>query len=83
MIILVVGVVLCMIGLAMLRKSQSGSFSLRNIGISLGSTSTQSNTVGAVTAGDNKAKPNWVGLAIAVIGFLTAIIGLLKTLNST
>jgi hypothetical protein len=83
--LVVIGVVLCVIGRAIFGKSQSGglSLSLRNLGINFGSKSTQNIRVGDVTAGDKKAKPNWVGLAITVIGFLTAVIGLFKTLSST
>jgi hypothetical protein len=81
-ILVVVGVVLCLIGLALWGSSQGGGLSLRTIGINFGSTSTQNTRVGDVTGSDKKAKPNWVGLAIAVIGFLTALIGLFKTLIS-
>jgi hypothetical protein len=78
--LVVIGVVLCVIGLAMLRNSRPAGSSIlqKNFGFSIGSTSTQTNTAGDGTGSDKKAKPNWVGLAIAVIGFLTAIIGMFK-----
>ena len=82
--LVVIGVVLCVIGLAMLGSSQrAGSSILQNFGFNIGSTNTQTNTALNGLGGDKKSKPNWVGLAIAVIGFVTAAIGLLKTLSST
>jgi hypothetical protein len=81
--LVVVGVLLCVMGLAVFGKSRSGGLSLRNLGINFGSKSTQNIRVGDVTGDDKRAKSNWVGLAIAVIGLLTAIIGLLKTLSNT
>ena len=69
--LVVVGVVLCVIGLSMLGSRQSGGLSLRNFGLNFFSTSNQTNTAGDA-AGD------WVGLAIAVIGFFTAAVGLFK-----
>jgi hypothetical protein len=76
--LMVVGVVLCVIGLSMLGSRQSGGLSLRNFGLNFFSTSNQTNTAGDAAGGDKKAKPNWVGLAIAVIGFFTAAVGLFK-----
>lgn len=76
--LVVIGVVICVIGLAMLGGSQSGGLGLRNLGFNFGSTNTQTNTVGNIGGADKKAKPNWVGLAIAVIGFCTAVVGLFK-----
>jgi hypothetical protein len=78
--LVVIGVVLCVIGLAMLGSSQRAVSSIlqKNFGFNIGSTSTQTNTASDGVGGEKKAKPNWVGLAIAVIGFFTAAIGLFK-----
>ena len=78
-ILIIAGVVIFLVGLARLRSSQTGGFNLKNFGISIGGTTTQTNRVGNVApeAALSK-KPNWVGLAIALLGFLTALAGLLK-----
>jgi hypothetical protein len=79
--LVVIGVVLCLIGLAMLGSSRHAGSSIlqKNFGFNIGSKSDQSNEAGNGTGGNKNAKPNWVGLAIAVIGFLTAVIGVFKT----
>jgi hypothetical protein len=70
---------LVLVGVARLGRGQSGGFSLRNVGINIGSTNTQTNTVGNVNSQAAKSgKPDWVGLGIAVFGFLTALVGLFK-----
>ena len=78
-ILIVAGVAIFVVGLVKLRSGQTGGFSLKNFGISIGGRTTQSNRVGNVApeAASSK-KPNWVGLVIAVLGFLTALVGLLK-----
>jgi hypothetical protein len=78
-ILIVVGIVLIFVGLAKLRSGADG-FSLRNIGFNIGSTNTQTNKVGNVTptAETKSNKPDRVGLAIAAIGLITALIGLFK-----
>jgi hypothetical protein len=82
--LVIIGVVLCVIGLGMLGSSQrAGSSILKNFGFNIGSTSAQTITASDGSGGDRKAKPNWVGLAIAVIGLLTAVVGLFKALSST
>jgi hypothetical protein len=76
-ILVIVGAVLIIVGLA--KAGQSGGFSLSNIGINVGGTNTQTNKVGNVTPEAAKSgKPDWVGLAIAAIGLVTAVIGLFK-----
>jgi hypothetical protein len=77
-ILIIVGVALILLGLAKLR-SGGGGFSLSNVGINIGSTSTQTNKVGNVApaAAAKDQKPDWVGLAIAAIGLVTALVGLL------
>jgi hypothetical protein len=78
-ILITVGVALILLGLAKLR-SGGGGFSLSNVGINIGSTSTQTNKVGNVApaAATKDQKPDWVGLAIAAIGLVTALVGLFK-----
>ena len=75
-ILIIVGAVLIIVGLA--KAGQSGGFGLRNFGMNFGGTTTQTNKVGNVTPEPKRAKPDWVGLAIAAIGLVTAAIGLLK-----
>jgi hypothetical protein len=76
-ILVIVGAVLIMVGLA--KTGQRGGLSLRNFGINFGGTTTQTNKIGNVTPEPAKSsKPDWVGLAIAAIGLVTAVIGLLK-----
>lgn len=77
-ILVIVGAVLILVGLA--KAGQSGGFSLSNIiGINFGGTNTQTNKVGNVTPEAAKGgKADWVGLGIAAIGLVTAVIGLFK-----
>jgi hypothetical protein len=78
-LLIVLGAVLFLVGLIKLRSSQSGGFNLSTFGISIGGTTTQTTKVGNVTPGAAKeSKPDWVGLAIAAIGLLTALVGGLK-----
>jgi hypothetical protein len=78
-ILIIVGIVLVLVGLAKLRSGDG--FSLRNIGFNIGSTNTQANRVGNVapTPEPKDKKPDWVGLGIAAIGLLTALVGLFKS----
>ena len=76
-ILVIVGAVLILVGLA--KAGQSGGFSLSNIGINFGGTNTQTNKVGNVTPEAAKSgKADWVGLGIAAIGLVTAVVGLFK-----
>ena len=59
--------VLCISRLALLGGTHRGGLSLRGSGINFGSINMKNTRVGDVTGNDKKAKPNWVGLAIAVI----------------
>jgi hypothetical protein len=79
-VLILVGAVLFLAGLAKSGRSQSGGFSLSNFGISIGGRVKQTNSVGNVSPGAaaKETKPDWVGLAIAAIGLLTALIGWLK-----
>jgi len=75
--LVVVGAVIFLVGLAKLWTSQAGGFNLSNFGINIGSR--QTNKVGNVTAAAHKgAKPDWIGLAIAALGLLTALVGWLQ-----
>jgi len=79
LILIVVGVVLILAGLAKLGSSQSGGFNLSNFGINIGGRSTQTNRIGNVTPDAAKAtKLDWAGIAIAGIGLLSALVGLLR-----
>ena len=81
-VLIVVGAVLFLAGLAKLGRSQSGGFNLSNFGINIGGTNTQTNKVGNVAPDEAKeTKPDWVGLAIAAIGLLTALVGLVGWLK--
>jgi len=76
-VLVIVGAVLILVGLA--KAGQSGGMSLSNIGINFGGTTTQNNKVGNVTPEAAKSgKADWVGLGIAAIGLVTAVIGLFK-----
>jgi hypothetical protein len=82
-ILIVVGVLLFLAGLAKLGISQSGQFNvtniLKNTGLNIGGTQTQVNVGQTKTPEAAKeTKPDWVGLAIAAIGLLTALLGCLK-----
>jgi hypothetical protein len=76
-ILIIVGIVLMLVGLA--KAGQSGGFNLSNFGINFGGTTTQTNKVGNVTPEAAKSgKADWVGLGIAAIGLATAVVGLFK-----
>jgi len=78
-VMMLVGVVVFAAGLAKLGSSQSGGFNLSSFGINFGGKITQSTKVGNVTPGAAKeTKQDWVGLAIAGLGLLTALVGWLK-----
>lgn len=82
-ILFIVGAVIFAIGIAKLGRKQSGGISLGNFGINLGGSNTQSNKTGNIapeaTQPTKQASPNWIGLAIAVLGLLTALVGWLKS----
>jgi hypothetical protein len=72
--LIVVGISLILIGLAKLASSGGARLKLSNIGFNFGSTSRQTNTVGARST-ENKTKSDWVGLAISIVGLATALVG--------
>jgi hypothetical protein len=79
LILIIVGVVLILAGLAKQGSSQSGGFNLSNFGINVGGRSTQTNRIGNVTPDAAKeTKPDWIGFTIAGIGLFTALVGLLR-----
>jgi hypothetical protein len=76
-ILVIAGAVIFLIGLARLRST--GGFNPSNISFNIGSRNTQISKVGNVTGLANKeTKPDWIGLAIAALGLLTALVGWLK-----
>jgi UPF0716 family protein affecting phage T7 exclusion len=77
-ILIIAGVLIFLVGLAKLGSNHTGGFNLRNFGINIGSTNAQNISVGNVPEAAQSKKPDWVGLAIAVFGFLTALVGLFK-----
>jgi hypothetical protein len=78
-VLIIIGAAFFLIGLVKLGRGQSGGFNLKNFMINFGGTSTQTNTMGNVTPDGVKGnKPDWVGIVIAGLGFLTALIGWLK-----
>ena len=78
-ILIIVGAVIFVFGLVRLRGKQTGGFNLSNIGLTIGSRNTQINKVGDVASGADKGtKPDWIGLVIAALGLMTALVGWLK-----
>jgi hypothetical protein len=78
-LLIVVGAVVFLVGLAKFASNQSGGFKLGNFGVTIGGANTQTNRVGHVAPdAAKKTRPDWVGLAIAIIGLLTALVGWLK-----
>ena len=78
-LLIVAGVLIFVVGIAKMGSHQSGGFSLKNFGINFGGRVSQTNKMRDVapTAG-RAAKTDWGGVTIAVVGFLTALVGLLK-----
>jgi hypothetical protein len=75
-ILIIAGAIVFVVGLLRLRNSQSGGFNLSSFGLNIGSRSTQINKVGSVAPGaDKETKRDWIGLAIAALGLLTALVG--------
>jgi uncharacterized membrane protein YiaA len=73
-ILIIAGVVIFLVGLAKQRGVK-----LSNFGINIGSTNTQSIDVGTGSPEVGQSqKRDWTGLVIAVLGFLTALVGLFK-----
>ncbi len=78
-ILIILGAAIFVVGLVKLRSSQTGGFNLSNFGLNIGGRNTQINKVGNVAGATDKAtKPDWIGLAIAALGLLTALVGWLK-----
>ncbi len=77
-ILIIAGVAIFVAGLAKGR----GGFKLSNFGINFGSTNAQSINfrTGTPELAPRK-KPDWVGLAVKALGFLTAVTGLVRELN--
>jgi uncharacterized membrane protein len=78
-ILVIVGAMIFVFGLIRLRGQQTGGFNLSNIGLNIGSRNTQINKVGDIASGADKGtKPDWIGLVIAALGLMTALVGWLK-----
>jgi len=72
-ILIVIGGLILLIGISKVARGSGAGFNLRNIGINIGSTNTQNiRDIGQ----ERKKGPDWVGLGIAAVGLLTAIVGL-------
>ena len=79
MAFVIVGALIFLVGIYRMGSSQNGGLSLKNFGIAFGGSNTQNIKVGNVTPETAKAlKFDWIGLAIALIGLVTAIFGLFK-----
>jgi len=80
-ILLAVGVVLFVVGLAKIGAGQSGGFNnvLKNFGINFGGSITQVNRQGNVgsSAANGKKEFDWSGVIIAALGVVSAVFGYL------
>ena len=77
-VLIIAGVAIFVVGLAW----PKGGIKLSNFGINVGSTNKQSINVATRTSGVAPSKkPDWVGLAIKALGFLTALVGVVRGLN--
>ena len=73
----IIGIALALFGL--LRLGGGAAFIQRNFGINIGGTQTQINyRSGAPQPASEPKKTDWMGLAIAIVGLLTAIFSYLK-----
>ena len=70
-LLIIAGGVIFLAGIAKI----GGGFSLKNFGLNFGGAQTQNIKLGNVKP---EAKIDWSGITIAVIGLLTAIVGVLK-----
>jgi hypothetical protein len=78
-VLVIIGILLIVMGAAELTSGTHG-FRLKNVRLEIGGTNTQTNQVGNVTRLPvGKNRPNWVGLAIAALGLILALIGLFKS----
>jgi len=76
--LIIAGVVIFLVALAV----QRDGIKLGNFSINIGSKNRQSFRVGNVVPGVAPSnKRDWVGLAITALGFLTAVIGVVRGLN--
>jgi hypothetical protein len=75
-VLLIVGIVVLIGGLYKLGQGQGG-WSFANVKANAGIASGQASPVTAGSAPAKKA-PDWVGIAVTVIGLIVALIGLFK-----
>ena len=80
-LLIIVGVVLFLVGLAKIGASQSGGFNnvLKNLGINVGGSITQVNRQGNVSSppANGKKEFDWSGVIIAALGVVSAVFGYL------
>lgn len=73
------GTLIFLAGIAKLGSSHNGGLNLKNFGITIGGSTTQENKVGNVAPDiAEPQKIDWSGIAIAALGAITALIGILK-----
>jgi hypothetical protein len=81
-LLIVVGIVLFVVGLAKIGAGQSGGFNnvLKNFGINFGGSITQVNRQGNVGSSPANGKKgfDWSGVIIAALGVVSAIFGYLS-----
>jgi hypothetical protein len=80
-ILIVIGTAVFFAGLFKLGKGQSGGLTFSNRAITFGGSTNQTNSVGSIAPDPTGSrKPDWIGLATAGLGLLTAVVGFLKAL---
>jgi hypothetical protein len=79
-LLIVVGIVLFVVGLAKIGAGQSGGFNnvLKNFGINFGGSITQVNRQGNVGSPADSKKFDWSGVIIAALGVVSAVFGYLS-----
>ncbi|MGA7384355.1 MAG: hypothetical protein WBW81_06585 [Methylocella sp.] len=79
LILIIAGAALFLLGLVKLARGQSGGIMLSNFGITFGGSTRQTNQASNVAPESAKSrKPDWLALGSAWLGFLTALVGLLR-----
>jgi hypothetical protein len=78
-LLIIIGVVLFVVGLAKIGADQSGGFNnvLKNFGITIGGRTTQVNRQGNVSTTPEKKGFDWSGVIIAALGVVSAVFGYL------
>jgi hypothetical protein len=80
-LLIIIGVVLFVVGLAKIGAGQSGGFNnvLKNFGINFGGSITQANRQGNIgsTPASGKKEFDWSGVIIAALGVVSTVVGYL------